>query len=470
MESLCDEDMQFLHDHGFNLVRLGVQFDGTYPTCGEPDTDYLDTMRDIVDDLASYGIYTIIDLHQDLLSKWFCGEGFPPCLFPSNYQDALKMFPEPWGEDIERDEDGFPLHDACLEQPFPMYYLTVEDGKAWECLYNNCNPYQEEDFGGSPDSTEGMPLQELFLKHWSSVAETMKSSEFVLGYELLNEPWVGDTYEHLDWMVIGKESDLEHLTPLYESAINEIVKQDDAHLILYEPMLTNFEEAGFPEGGIGTDVLPQGSQQNVLSVHDYCGLVNSKMDPISQTFCDAWDELVIVDVRERDVERLGLGALLLTEFGAIVDEDDSAIEDLEHILSDYERHLLSFCYWQFKTYHDVTTAAGSGSEGLWSEDGTLFENKLKALSRPFPMKISGELKSFSFDVDTSVLEVYMDPDLSVQLPSVIFTSEDLYYPTGYKVSFDPSGSGTWRTSTETNRIEIYAQTNQAFFVRIEPDA
>ncbi|GKT34662.1 hypothetical protein ADUPG1_007974 [Aduncisulcus paluster] len=446
------DDIAFLKTHGFNLVRLGVQFDGTFPTCSfsEPDEDYLDTMLGIVQDLAQAGIYTIIDMHQDLFSKWFCGEGFPPCLFPSDWWNADKPFPEPYEDDLDRDSDGFPTHDSCLEYEFGMYYPTVEQGKAWECLYNNCNPFQETAFGGTSDSTLGTTVQDLLLRHWSVVKDKFESEEYVFGWELVNEPWLGDIYAHPEWALEGWKSDEANLTPLYHNIISSSLA-GTGHLVLYESTVSNYLKVGFPEGGFPDD-LPYGSQQNILSVHDYCALVNSNMDPLYQWICDAWDEVLIVDQREIDVANLGLGGMILTEFGAIVDEDDSAIEDLQHILSDYERHMLSFCYWQFKTYNDVTTAAGSGSEGFWSEDGTLFEKKLKALARPYPMEVEGELISFSFDVDTNKLEVHVQPDVTRLTYSIIFTSEDLYYPNGYNVSFDPVNSGSYEVSRSSPAI------------------
>lgn len=38
---------------------------------------YLDTMRSITDRASEYGIWTLVDFHQDCLSTKFCGEGVP---------------------------------------------------------------------------------------------------------------------------------------------------------------------------------------------------------------------------------------------------------------------------------------------------------------------------------------------------------------------------------------------------------
>src|SRR5699024_6050648 len=58
-------DADLLAGHGFNLVRLGVEFDGLMPEEGQIDHDYIDRIVSVVDVLAERGIYTLLDNHQD---------------------------------------------------------------------------------------------------------------------------------------------------------------------------------------------------------------------------------------------------------------------------------------------------------------------------------------------------------------------------------------------------------------------
>jgi aryl-phospho-beta-D-glucosidase BglC (GH1 family) len=37
-------------------------------------------------------------------------------------------------------------------------------------------------------------MRDLFINYWRKVAETFKGSEYVIAYELINEPWPGDQY------------------------------------------------------------------------------------------------------------------------------------------------------------------------------------------------------------------------------------------------------------------------------------
>lgn len=54
---------------GFNSVRLGVMWSGLMPQKDTVNQTYLDEIVTIVDNLASFGMYTIIDLHQDMMSS-----------------------------------------------------------------------------------------------------------------------------------------------------------------------------------------------------------------------------------------------------------------------------------------------------------------------------------------------------------------------------------------------------------------
>jgi endoglycosylceramidase len=88
--SFNKEDVQNIYNWGFTagsatfplcgnsfLVRLGVMWPGVEPSKGFYNTTYLKVMANLIEDLGEYGIYTLVDFHQDLLSRLFCGEGIP---------------------------------------------------------------------------------------------------------------------------------------------------------------------------------------------------------------------------------------------------------------------------------------------------------------------------------------------------------------------------------------------------------
>jgi endoglycosylceramidase len=75
--SLNPQDMAQLREWGFNAVRLGMQWEGAeYNSTHAPgvfNATYLSFMRNLVDTLGTFGIYSIADMHQDVLSLHYCG-------------------------------------------------------------------------------------------------------------------------------------------------------------------------------------------------------------------------------------------------------------------------------------------------------------------------------------------------------------------------------------------------------------
>lgn len=50
-----------------------------------------------------------------------------------------------------------------------------------------------------------------------------------------------------------------------------------------------------------------------------------------------------------------------------------------------DKYLAGWGYWQFKNYEDLTTSAGTASEGFYNPDGSLQAWKVKALARTYMM-------------------------------------------------------------------------------------
>eukprot|EP01047_Picozoa_sp_COSAG01_P096172 COSAG01_NODE_26720_length_705_cov_0.848185_1_plen_218_part_00 len=86
--TLTGDDVLELEQRGMNVVRLGVMWPGAMPEApGKLNASYFDQVERIVDLLWKREIYTIIDLHQDVLSPRICGEGAP--LWVQTTREAL---------------------------------------------------------------------------------------------------------------------------------------------------------------------------------------------------------------------------------------------------------------------------------------------------------------------------------------------------------------------------------------------
>ena len=66
----ADEHFQRLSNYGFNLIRLSVTWEAVmHAGPGIIDQDYLLYLSDLIDKAAEYGLYVIIDPHQDVWSR-----------------------------------------------------------------------------------------------------------------------------------------------------------------------------------------------------------------------------------------------------------------------------------------------------------------------------------------------------------------------------------------------------------------
>jgi endoglycosylceramidase len=124
--SLTNDDLNNLHQWGFNVIRLYTSWMGVNPK-SEKDVnqDYLAQLSKAVEMMENKGIYALLDCHQDVFSRYFCGEGVPDWITEKLGDTVVKSFPFPIAANISREPDtGYPKLDECLKHPFFQFYLT----------------------------------------------------------------------------------------------------------------------------------------------------------------------------------------------------------------------------------------------------------------------------------------------------------------------------------------------------------
>lgn len=110
-----------------NLIRLYVGWEAAEPVKGQYNITYLSEIKKIVERCERFGITVLLDAHQDVLSRFFCGEGFPDWAIS---RTAFK-FPFPLMKKFDVDENGYPLISECLEKKFAIYYMTFDASKTF---------------------------------------------------------------------------------------------------------------------------------------------------------------------------------------------------------------------------------------------------------------------------------------------------------------------------------------------------
>lgn len=135
------------------MLRVGVLWEAVEPYKNEPNTTYLNQMTALINRLGQYGIYSIVDAHQDLFSRRFCGEGTPDWAVDGGNLPEQYRFPFPIPVNITKNSRGFPNLTQCVQDlPFSYWDIALELETAWGNFYKK------------NDSTLA------FARYWSQVA------------------------------------------------------------------------------------------------------------------------------------------------------------------------------------------------------------------------------------------------------------------------------------------------------------
>jgi len=144
---------------GLNAFRLGVSWKGIEPQPGAFDAAYLDGVARTVDRAAAFGIYTILDLHQDLFAEAVGGNGAPDwAVLGSSGPSA----PGPSGG------------------PWFLGYARPEVLGAFDALWADARV-----------PATGLGLQEHYARAAAALAARFRGHPFALGVDLMNEPFYG---------------------------------------------------------------------------------------------------------------------------------------------------------------------------------------------------------------------------------------------------------------------------------------
>jgi endoglycosylceramidase len=359
-------DVKFLRRHGFNTIRLGIIQNGIEPALPGPDgkpryrEGYFKSIARTEKLLSKNGIFTMLDVHQDLYNERFEGEGFPDWAVVG---DAATLPAEP-------------------KQGFPANYLVMPAlSRAFDLFWQN-----EKD-------AAGRPLQDSFAAMWAELARRFEGKKRVLGYNILNEPWPGTEYATCVSLSGCPSLDERYLQPFTERVIQAIRSVDQRGLIWYAPFLTF-------DFGADTNLTDMGPNQG-FAFNMYC--LADIIPGTPPSACSATYEITLdnADRQSRQTD----DALLMTEYAATND-----MRKIEEINGLADEHMIGWQQWHYCDCEDPTTT-GTGIQSLVSDPhkppagDNLNREKLKVSSRPYPQVVAGTPESWSFDPETRLFEL-----------------------------------------------------------------
>jgi len=414
-------DAEHIAALGFNVVRLGITWQGLEPGTGGPNQlavcspgaprnphmfdpalarAYLAKVARTVALLGRYHVYTLLDMHQDVYNQAFRGEGAPAWAVCTGNQPVVAL-PGRWSRNYRNGA------------------LDVAVAHFW-----------------SNDVTGD--LQGQYDLVWATVARYFADNPWIVGYDPYNEPFeeeLVDSDAHLfagllQCFYTGRRhpgSLADATDPLTcpsgdpdQGVVPTIERADPHHLVFIEPDI--YSSRGRPNL-LGSMDFPR----LVLNFHSYCGARSPVTgNPTDLAACAAQQQATLqrrAEERPLLASRAQPGgpAWFMSEFGAT-----QSAPLVDHVTDVAAALDLGWAYWQWKYYDDPT---GSSAEPLVEADGSLAPTAA-VLSQPYAQAIAGTPVSSAFDAVSGAFTFVYTPDRRVTAPTVIAVPRSRYVRSG----------------------------------------
>jgi len=343
-ETAAAEYFDRIASWGHNVVRLPFTWEAVESERGNYDTQFLDRYRRLCELCQERGLRVIVDLHQDVFARPYCGDGFP-----------LWACPAPVPEAPEDCSDWF------------MSYLSgeTEAATAFDRFWSNAD--------GLRDALGAM---------WSEVAGRMWGVDAVIGFEILNEPHRGNADESTWGETV--------LPAFYEELANVIRAAAPGALVF-------FDSTGVDAVNASTRVHRPTGDHFVFAPHFYS----------ISAFVEGFDHdpAAVLGGLGRWADHRSTWNLpvLIGEFGIKPTADESNVYYRAH-WDALDAHLLHATLWE---YSSTTDDWNDEAMSIFSPDGEETVGVTEAI-RAYPRAVAGELVSFYYDADTRAGELVFE--------------------------------------------------------------
>ena len=409
-----EETFQRFKSWGFNCIRLGIIWDGLEPESGKYNEAYMAEIDKRIEWAAENGIYVFLDMHQDLYGAKF--------------------------------SDGAPNW-ATLDEGKPHY-----QGAVWSDSYLISPAVQTafDNFWKNTPASDGIGIQDHYANLWKHIAKRYASNTTIIGYDIMNEPFMGSLAQNIMPMMLEAYAEIlvqetgqappsaeellqmwseeqsriealkriasrekyskvvdavyevnasfekNELQSMYQKVANAIREVDKNHILFYN-------HSYFVNTGVSTALVPT-------------KLADGTVDPLVAYAAHGYD--LVVDTKEVEnpsyervefiFDRISQSGkrmnvpVLVGEWGALHGNSEKMVETAQHLVDVFEGHKFSNTYWSY--YEKI-------------EESPYFQ---KALIRPYPELVSGELDYYDFDFSTGIFECAWKENGSNLSPSVVF--------------------------------------------------
>jgi len=427
---------------GLNSVRLLTVWAALEPEPGTYDDAYIERLAERVRWCRELGLMVVLDMHQDLYSEKYRGDGAPPwaCL-----DDGLAM--GPWN------------------RAWFLNYLQPPVLKAFDRFWANA------------PGPGGVGIQGRFAAAWAHLARRFRDEPTVIGYDILNEPFPGSAvqpillaYGAAVAKVTSPETRMkllaalaspepasglaevaaqfrdprvaqrliaegggpvarferQRLVPFASRVVTAIRQVDRRHPCFIEPT-----PIGAVRTGLARPSAPSGEPHTniVFAPHYYEGTTELRL-PYAK---DRARLRMLVGLVARAARQLEM-PLWVGEWGNIPAGLGGGRECIRDCLDAFNTHLAGWCYWEYgRTFPKLP--------------------HLDLLTRPYPQAVAGvpaRLRIAEHELELRIEKVLP------RVPTVVWLPPDAKP----EVTVELDGKATWRR-TPTGSLEITSPTPAA---------
>jgi len=234
-----DKDLEMMAQYGFNSVRLLFTWSRLEPQRGHYDTAYIARVCHAIETAARLNMYVLVDMHQDAWGMYIATPDTGMCREPA----------KGW--------DGAPR------------WATITNGQP-TCTQGGREsaPAVVRAFRNFWDDTDS--LQEACIAAWCKMVAATSRYNNVVGYDLLNEPGLGDHS-----LIRGNRQHGRYCRNLVRAIRQtETAAANPHHIIFFEPTVT--------KGGKEIPSIPQTTfrpERNIIfAPHHYFESITGKLN------------------------------------------------------------------------------------------------------------------------------------------------------------------------------------------------
>jgi len=275
-------------------------------------------------------------------------------------------------------------------------------------------------------------LQDEFIKASQYIATRLRNNPYVLGYDIINEPW-GDGVVST---VLNSNLETQLLPDFYARYIRAMRNVEIDKYIFFEPgvLFNSRELAQFQTKlPVITDAR-NGDKRLCFAPHCYLLDIGLGGGPLTNSIKNNYDGyLKDLTSKYRAIQQKQQVPIYIGEWANI---DYSNFDDWKNYLN---KHMDAFdsvqISWSYFSYIP-------GGNNLTQSDDMTENPTVDIVTRAYPRAVAGLLDKFKYNPQTKELYVHFRSNASITRPTEIFIPQR-HYPAGYNLSV----TGTTRYNT-----------------------